>query len=299
MTHIFVINNNITQLLTLLVIREMKLSPDLVLLIYLRSSSPCLPSMSSYRSQSFPDANNFSSELLESVLHQLSSFHLYIPHNGNSSSIYRFLSNSVLCSGFSYLEEGTMSYSKFPFTFTYRTFLGIPLAMIPIVRLITKKQRFCLDSTFHCINQHCFPFVVDATKKIVHKNIPEILQEYLPQTTYNSLILSISPRDKYSTILNIAKSLMRNNQKVYVKFHPSLSSEKYHQKYSKLLKLVKNFSFTVLDSTTFLEFEMLANNSIILGSKSSLSIYSRFLGTTYIRIDKPGFFTHLRKYITQ
>ena len=196
--------------------------------------------------------------------------------------------SSNKCKGHIYIEEGQHSYMKIS---PYNHF------KINLYNKIKKnwKNRFSeTDEIGYYFRDDCLGYIgmlpeaypmIPKQRKIILNNIQDLKKSYVPKLAgiKNVGITCASRRLEKVTIEDMLNKLLAQlpDQSV-VKPHPSFTvNNKIFRNFKKSFDRISQGRVYLCSSDTILELEMLFEPKKLIGSKSSLMKYAKYLGSTY------------------
>jgi len=263
---VFIVNNQITALVTKSVIDLYSLATSKVYIIYLRGLK--FDFLEDYTSfYHFTDVD----KTLITVSKVFNSGHLFTPWMFDLPEKMV----KIFKMQFSYIEEGTLSYSSF------HEYALMPWFVRKYLLKTSSKNWFFKRGAFqyYSITESAF---LNRSKVIV----PVSDKGYNYFLKDGDVIILVPPIHRFSNfdLDQFLKFINENYVGNYIKFHPSFGEIS-----SKKRELIKSLGFSILDHNCILELEMIRSHIEFYGTFSSVRIYSDLFNRPYTFIDFPDY----------
>lgn len=215
-------------------------------------------------------------------------FILYTPFSFRDSN---YLINSKKCKGHFYIEEGQGSYlHSEPYDYKKLTFHH------KIITNFRNKENFGdgngnfyrNDSGgFIAIHPDSFPSISD-NKKFFLKNLDSLKSTYIPKIKgIKNIALGCAERrlnnGRWETMIDTLIKIMPSTG--IIKLHPSFYVSRSNvERIEKYVKYKTNSRISICPNFVILELEMLHETKTIYGPQTSLSSYTKLLGSKFVEV---------------
>lgn len=295
--HVFFISNQISLIVSKLIIDNFKINLNNVEIISFRDIDTSLIDVVPYRAISKKNDRYFDKLLWDSMVGR----RIIKKLNDNKFIIYAEWANREVekvlksrnCMGHNYIEMGQHTYMKIPL------FDPQKLSFIENFRKNWKNRLSKIDeyahyyyrndaSNFIGINEDIFPLVSNS-KKIIFSDLNKLKENYSPKLNGIKVIgLTCAERrlkkDEWGTM--ITKLISKLPEDAIIKPHPSFTmNTKIFNQFEDLFKKITKGKFSLCRKDVILELEMLHEKKIIIGSQTSLSRYAIQLGSKFKNVD--------------
>jgi hypothetical protein len=300
MKHIFFITNNTIFITSVNVIKHEKLDKNDCIFLY-RSGSKTFEDreFNDVKKKHFKDIdfkikpnpifswlNLFYLYFSIAVISGFRPFHFYLAHSYSISR--RLILRHFLCRGFSYLEEGLLTYLERDFVGYYKSrFMKYMIALNYFNLIPTKRIAFQEDYTkAYALSQNSFPTL--TRDKVVLENV---FSSSGDGKFDNAIIISVSRCTEIGITsmkselkaLEIMLKKVKRSEKLYIKYHPRQEVKKIEGIRNIISKIKPDHGIEELPFSISIENILFNNRNITLISDiSSLTVYAINAGHTVI-----------------
>ena len=213
----------------------------------------------------------------------------FIIYSGGAWREVNWLLKNSECEGHLYIEEGQGSYMN------YKPLSIKKISFFNKLKYNFRNRRnpedgvgfYFRDDVKACIglSKKSFPQIIDE-KKFILKNFAEIMKYYKPKIIgikNLGLTCSASRVSKKIDWEIMLRTLIDNlPDGSMIKPHPSFTTNEYVLKeFKSIFNKINNKNIKLCHSSVIIELEMLHEKKYLVGPQSSLSIYSKKLGSNY------------------
>ena len=294
--NVFVVNNNVTAIITALVIDKFNLENDNVLVISMRNSSTSLfenipikssPTLFDRIQTKLIGSCPQGTRLKKIIEKHRREFFLYAPWS--MPEVNKML-ESNFSMGHIYIEEGQLSYrNSKPYTYV-KPFPINPNFFNKYEPSPDKRTNyFRNDSLFYiALDKLAFPMIA-RNQKLIINNFTVLKSKYKPKLIghQNIGITCATRRLKEGNWGLMIEKLLKSNPEISaIKLHPSFTiNPQIKNKIKNLINNLIDRQIHICSDDVIIELEMLHERKNLFGSLSSLTKYSKLFGSNYININ--------------
>jgi hypothetical protein len=291
--HVFIVVNPMVCLVAYEFIAQRKLNPKNILIVFTRGQTfyilDCFPSVLIRKSLLNKLGDRFPTLLPtfgKSVRNHIDSLgREFVMYTSWLDSVASNVVCSTLCIGHSYLEEGDQAYKNFPLFPSKITYDRKPKTQL---NKHTYKDYWRDDAgEWIGITEKSFG-VAPAEKRIILRGFENVKKTYSPLLKSGDCVL-LMPTPGRLPRAHWEKALLRLNiypdKKAYLKLHPAFYEIKnIAPLFLNILKDPQFQNIEICHSQVILEAEMLFNQLVLVGDRSSVIRYASHFGSTFIKV---------------
>ena len=299
--HVFLVANPILAIVTKVIIENYGIKRENVLIISLRDTSLEILDYEFLKIQKEKYDRYFEKIFFDSPSGRKIQKHInksnkeFIIYSGWAFREVNWLLKSNNCKGNIHIEEGQGAYMNYtPFSFDRLSFYE-KIRMNWANKVIPTAQIPNLEGTGNCfrddtkayigIDSNSFPLIPNSKRFTLEKI--QIVKKYYKSKTSGNRIIGLTCSASRLPKKNDTKRMLQK----LINYLPEGSLVKPHPSYTSSKEVFKDFinifndlnskKIELCDASVILEIEMMYEPKIIIGPQSSLSIYTKLLGSKY------------------
>ena len=303
--NVFLVASPILAILTKMIIDNYNIKKENILIISFRNTSLEILDyehliLKTGKYDRYMEKFFFDSPAGRKILKKIKSFDKkFILFTGNIWREKNWLVKHGLCKGHIYIEEGQGSYMNHrPFSFEKLTIFK-KIKFNWTNRVIPSSHNLGQEGEGYCyrddakafigLSENSFP-MAPKSKRFIVENFNSIKNHYKPKIIGNNIIgitSSASRHPKKEDIEDMLSKLISSLPKgSIIKPHPSFTTNNnIYNEFKDLFNKINNKHIRLCESNVILEIEMIYEKKQIFGPQSSLSIYTKMLGSKYEEIN--------------
>jgi len=302
--NVFLVASPILSIITKMIIDNYNIKEQNILIISFRNSSLEILDYENLilkrgKYDSYMEKLFFDSPSARKILKKIKKYDKkFLLFTANIWRENNWLIKQNLCAGHIYVEEGQGSYMNHrPFSFKKLTILE-KIKFNWTNRVIPSAHNLGQEGAGYCyrddakafigLSKNSFPLVLESNRFLV-ENFESLKNKYKPKIIGEPIIgitSSASRHPNKEDVEYMLSKLIYNLPKgSLIKPHPSFTINKnIFSEFNKSFNKLNNKNISLCESNVILELEMIYEKKHIVGPQSSLSIYTKMLGSQYEEI---------------